>query len=164
MFLWWGIFIAATPVFGNTFRWIAIASPLFTMVLILLLSGVNIGEESANKKYGLKPEYIAYKEQTSNVIPLPNGLYKVHLTNFPRKRKWQYTLCPKRRLLFPFLCRVKPRQCPNLWKRTFFSTIQFTTTFLKEKKQEKKVKPPRKEHYTALNSLSCPHFLISGCY
>ncbi|KAJ8903617.1 hypothetical protein NDN08_004719 [Rhodosorus marinus] len=73
--MWWGLFVAGAAVYGNTWRWVSILSPVFLMTILLFLSGINLGEESANKKYGSKPEYWKYKKETSNVIPFPNGLF-----------------------------------------------------------------------------------------
>mmetsp|Transcript_19976 Transcript_19976/g.47579 ORF Transcript_19976/g.47579 Transcript_19976/m.47579 type:complete len:305 (-) Transcript_19976:79-993(-) len=72
--LWWGIFIACTPVF-RPWMWVAILSPLLVSLLILFVSGLPILEKSANKRYGGSSEYKEYREQTSILLPLPPGVY-----------------------------------------------------------------------------------------
>ena len=75
--------------FGNILLWIGIflfcysgGVPLWTVVgvlwitfLLFFVSGINLLEDSSNKKYGDNPEYHSYKSQTSIFIPLPNSLY-----------------------------------------------------------------------------------------
>jgi len=72
--LWWGIFISATPVLRRG-QWGVIAGPIFITLLLLFVSGIPLLEESADKKHGKNPEYRAYKNKTSPLIPLPPALY-----------------------------------------------------------------------------------------
>ncbi|KAJ7545995.1 hypothetical protein O6H91_08G019500 [Diphasiastrum complanatum] len=72
--LWWGIFIAATPVLRGG-QWAVIASPIFTMFVLLFLSGIPLLEASADKRYGSNREYQEYKNKTSPLIPLPPAVY-----------------------------------------------------------------------------------------
>eukprot|EP00128_Syssomonas_multiformis_P006237 Colp12_sorted_trinity150504_noHs@750 len=69
--LWWGIFIAATPVLQG-FQYLAILSPLFVMFLLNRVSGVPLLEKKADKEWGDNPEYKAYKQRTPVLIPFMN--------------------------------------------------------------------------------------------
>ena len=75
---WWGIFIIAASDMGGARSWayFTVISPLFITVLILFVSGLPILEAGAHKRYRDHPEYTAYIEETSILIPLPNGLYR----------------------------------------------------------------------------------------
>ncbi|XP_075491973.1 uncharacterized protein LOC142530087 isoform X3 [Primulina tabacum] len=72
--LWWGIFVAATPVLKKA-EWLVIFGPIFLTLLLLFLSGFPLLEESADKKYGNVSAYIHYKRTTSPLILLPPALY-----------------------------------------------------------------------------------------
>ncbi|XP_057770490.1 uncharacterized protein LOC130990293 isoform X2 [Salvia miltiorrhiza] len=74
IFLWWGIFVAATPVLKNA-EWLVILGPIFLTLLLLFVSGIPLLEESADKKYGNIPAYRHYKRKTSPLILLPPALY-----------------------------------------------------------------------------------------
>ncbi|XP_026380801.1 uncharacterized protein LOC113275500 isoform X1 [Papaver somniferum] len=76
--LWWGVFIASTPVLKGA-EWLVIFGPIFLTLLLLFVSGIPLLEESANKKFGNVEEYKHYKRTTSPLIPLPPILY----TNLP---------------------------------------------------------------------------------
>ncbi|KZV56494.1 hypothetical protein F511_22302 [Dorcoceras hygrometricum] len=72
--LWWGIFVAATPVLKNA-EWLVILGPIFLTLLILFLSGIPLLEKSSDLKYGNTSEYIHYKRTTSPLVLLPPALY-----------------------------------------------------------------------------------------
>ncbi|CAA3020172.1 DUF1295 domain-containing [Olea europaea subsp. europaea] len=74
IFLWWGIFVASTPVLENA-EWLVIFGPIFLTLLLLFLSGIPLLEESADKKYGGVAAYRDYKRTTSPLILLPPALY-----------------------------------------------------------------------------------------
>ncbi|KAL9170254.1 hypothetical protein ABFS82_04G132800 [Erythranthe guttata] len=74
IFLWWGIFVAATPVLKNA-EWLVILGPIFLTLLLLFISGLPLLEESADKKYGNVSTYMHYKRTTSPLILLPPALY-----------------------------------------------------------------------------------------
>ncbi|XP_047269808.1 uncharacterized protein LOC107855398 isoform X2 [Capsicum annuum] len=63
IFLWWGIFVASTPVLEGA-EWLVVFGPVFLTLLLLFVSGIPLLEESADKKYGNVAEYIIYKETT----------------------------------------------------------------------------------------------------
>ncbi|XP_058227510.1 uncharacterized protein LOC131335962 isoform X2 [Rhododendron vialii] len=90
IFLWWGIFLASTPVLNGA-EWLVVLGPLFLTLLLLFVSGIPLLEESADKKFGNVPAYRAYKSTTSPLIPLPPVIYgslpswfkKAFLLEFP---------------------------------------------------------------------------------
>ncbi|TMX00012.1 hypothetical protein EJD97_001529 [Solanum chilense] len=66
IFLWWGIFVASTPVLEGA-EWLVVLGPVFLTLLLLFVSGIPLLEESADKKYGNVAEYIIYKDTTRSV-------------------------------------------------------------------------------------------------
>ncbi|CAD6206336.1 unnamed protein product [Miscanthus lutarioriparius] len=74
MFLWWGIFVASTPVLSDA-EWLVILGPIFLTLLLLFVSGIPLLESSADKRYGRLEEYRVYKNITSPLIPLPPAVY-----------------------------------------------------------------------------------------
>ena len=50
---------------------IAVISPLFVSFLLLTLSGIPLLEKSADTRYGKNPTYVAYKQETSPLLPFP---------------------------------------------------------------------------------------------
>ncbi|MCL7042242.1 hypothetical protein MKW94_015305 [Papaver nudicaule] len=72
--LWWGVFIASTPVLKGA-EWLVIIGPIFLTLLLLFVSGIPLLEESADKKFGNVQEYKHYKRTTSPLIPLPPIMY-----------------------------------------------------------------------------------------
>lgn len=99
IFLWWGIFVASTPVLEGA-EWLVILGPIFLTLLLLFVSGIPLLEESADKKFGNVAGYRQYKSTTSPLIPLPPAVYG----NLP---SWV-----KATFLFelPFYSRNLPRQ------------------------------------------------------
>jgi hypothetical protein len=76
MLLWWGVFLVSLFVANfDTVGWLGIASPLFTMLILLFLSGLPTTEPSQNKKFHTNAEFQRYKKRTSIVIPFPPFLY-----------------------------------------------------------------------------------------
>ncbi|GKV23662.1 hypothetical protein SLEP1_g33366 [Rubroshorea leprosula] len=104
--LWWGIFVASSPVLEGA-EWLVIVGPIFLTLLLLFVSGIPLLEESADKKFGNVGPYRVYKKTTSPLIPLPPAVYR----NLP--------LWFKATLLFefPFYSRNLPQEEPN-WCRT----------------------------------------------
>lgn len=64
-----GIFITASTGFGRIGQWISILSPIFTAYLLINVSGINILEASAEKKWGFAPDYVSYKRNVPVLIP-----------------------------------------------------------------------------------------------
>ena len=75
MILWWGLFITCSTVFQPSMYW-SIAGPGMLTLLLLFVSGVNLLEESSNKRYGALPEYREYKASVSNLIPFPPSIFR----------------------------------------------------------------------------------------
>lgn len=75
---WWGIFISSSQSFsdGTKSGYFIIISPVFITFLLLLLSGIPILERNANNRYKNDEDYLKYRNETSILIPLPNGLYR----------------------------------------------------------------------------------------
>ena len=75
--------MTCTPVFdgpdGLGWGYLTIASPLLTMAILLLLSGVTISERDSRKRYlqpGDPKGFEKYVRETSVLIPLPPSLYR----------------------------------------------------------------------------------------
>jgi len=66
--LWTGITIIAAPVYEGT-QWLALITPLFVYWLLNKVSGVNLLEERADKKWGDDPAYQQYKKETPVFFP-----------------------------------------------------------------------------------------------
>ncbi|XP_020257010.1 uncharacterized protein LOC109833670 isoform X2 [Asparagus officinalis] len=74
IFLWWGIFVASTPVLRGA-EWLVMIGPIFLTLLLLFVSGIPLLEKSADKRHGSSEEYRIYKLTTSPLVPLPPGVY-----------------------------------------------------------------------------------------
>ena len=66
--LWTGITIIAAPVYEGA-QWLALITPLFVYLLLNKVSGVNLLEERADKKWGDDPAYQQYKKDTPVFFP-----------------------------------------------------------------------------------------------
>ncbi len=66
--LWVGIAIVSLPTLHG-FQYITLISPIFIYFLLTRISGVNLLENSADKKWGDQPDYIKYKKDTSVLVP-----------------------------------------------------------------------------------------------
>ena len=66
--LWIGIAMISVPSLSG-FQYITLISPLFITLLLTKISGVNLLEDHADKKWGSLPEYIEYKKETSVLVP-----------------------------------------------------------------------------------------------
>jgi steroid 5-alpha reductase family enzyme len=69
--LWTGIFIIALPVLQG-WQWLAGLSPVFVYILLTKVSGINMLEEIADKRWGGEKEYEEYKKNTSVLILRPS--------------------------------------------------------------------------------------------
>ncbi len=68
--LWTGIAIMAVPVLSG-WRWVALVSPLFVVVLLTRISGIPTLERRGAKRWGADPAYQEYVRTTSVLIPRP---------------------------------------------------------------------------------------------
>ncbi|KAJ1394233.1 hypothetical protein SESBI_34336 [Sesbania bispinosa] len=100
--LWWGIFVASTPVLRDA-EWLVIIGPIFLTLLLLFVSGIPLLEDSADKKFGNVDGYRTYKKRTSPLIPLPPPVY----ANLPTWFKTTFLF------EFPFYNRNLPQEDPN---------------------------------------------------
>ena len=66
--LWTGIAVIALPTFSGL-QYLALISPIFTYLLLTRVSGVNLLEASADKKWEGNDAYIKYKEKTAVFFP-----------------------------------------------------------------------------------------------
>jgi len=66
--LWIGIYIITLPATSGL-EYLGIISPLFVIVLLNKVSGINLLEASADKKWGSSKEYQKYKKITPKLIP-----------------------------------------------------------------------------------------------
>ena len=73
--LWSGIALIAFPVLEG-WQYATLISPVFVVVLLTKISGVRMLENRANKQWGNDPDYQAYRDRTSVLVPMPAGLIK----------------------------------------------------------------------------------------
>ena len=70
--LWSGIAVLAFPVLQG-WQYATLISPIFVVVLLTKISGVRMLENRANKQWGNDPDYQAYRDSTSVLVPMPPG-------------------------------------------------------------------------------------------
>lgn len=80
MLIWWGVFISCCPVFAvSTAGYATIASPIFTMLILLFLSGMPTAEGKNLARFFKTEEsadaYREYFDKTSPIILFPPALY-----------------------------------------------------------------------------------------
>ncbi|QEN08719.1 DUF1295 domain-containing protein [Oceanispirochaeta crateris] len=75
--LWWALFIMAIPSL-NAWLYLTVIGPIFITLLLLFVSGIPLLEKSAEKQYGLNPEYQDYKRRTSIFVLLPPQKKVIH--------------------------------------------------------------------------------------
>jgi len=68
--LWIGIFISSASVAINA-GWLSVLSPVYTIFLLVFVSGIPMAEATSMKKYGDTPGYKEYVDTVSVLIPLP---------------------------------------------------------------------------------------------
>lgn len=69
MLCWIGVYLFVFSSLTNMQRILALASPLFIIVLLLFITGLPPLEKYADKKFGRTKEYIEYKRKTSILLP-----------------------------------------------------------------------------------------------
>jgi len=86
--LWLGLFISSSTVYAVNTQWAywSISSFVFTYIILVYGSGLPPAEQRSNKKWGGQPEWEAYKQRTSVLIPCPPCIF-VHL---PSCFKWLF--------------------------------------------------------------------------
>lgn len=68
--LWTGILIMTIPLLAST-AWLAVISPLFVTLLLTKVSGINLQNAQAAKRWGDDPDYQEYRANTPALIPMP---------------------------------------------------------------------------------------------
>lgn len=68
--LWTGMAIMAVPILTG-WRWVVLISPIFVTVLLTRISGIPMLERRSEQRWGDDPEFRAYTDSTSVLIPLP---------------------------------------------------------------------------------------------
>ena len=66
--LWFGISVMTIPLL-NGWQYISLISPFFVYILLTSISGVNLLEDKADKKWGNLESYQKYKKNTPGLIP-----------------------------------------------------------------------------------------------
>ncbi|MEV4737104.1 MULTISPECIES: DUF1295 domain-containing protein [unclassified Microbacterium] len=66
--VWVGVFVTAAPTLVG-WQWIAVLSPLFVILLLTRVSGIPLLEARAEKKWGDRADYAAYRDSTPVLIP-----------------------------------------------------------------------------------------------
>ncbi|MFL0356162.1 DUF1295 domain-containing protein [Erythrobacter sp. GH1-10] len=70
--LWLGILVIAIPLLSG-WSYLAIISPIFVTLLLTKVSGINLLDGIAKKRWGDDPEYREYTSKTPKLIPRPPG-------------------------------------------------------------------------------------------
>lgn len=68
--LWTGILVIALPQLSG-WSWLAVASPLFVALLLTRVSGINLLDAIATKRWGDDPAWQAYRRNTPVLFPRP---------------------------------------------------------------------------------------------
>lgn len=68
--LWVGIVIIAFPLLSG-WAFLVFASPIFITLLLTKISGINMLDAAAAKRWGDDLDYQAYRERTSVLVPMP---------------------------------------------------------------------------------------------
>ena len=68
--LWLGIALVAAPVLQG-WQLFSLISPVFVILLLTRVSGIPLLEARAQKRWGDDPEWHAYRQRTSRLIPRP---------------------------------------------------------------------------------------------
>lgn len=68
--LWFGILVIALPQLSG-FNWLVVFSPVFVTLLLTKVSGINLLDAIAKKRWGDDPAYQAYRARTPVLFPRP---------------------------------------------------------------------------------------------
>ncbi len=68
--LWVGIAVIALPALSG-WQYVTLISPVFVFVLLTRISGIPMLERRARRRWGSDPEWQAYLDRTSKLIPRP---------------------------------------------------------------------------------------------
>ena len=70
--IWIGMAVISFPALSG-WQYATLISPLFVILMLTKVSGINLLEENADKKWGNLDEYQAYKANTAVLIPFYKG-------------------------------------------------------------------------------------------
>lgn len=70
MSLWWGVYTFCAGQFKG-WEYAAVASPLFTMLILTKLSGIPIQERQARERWSNDEDYQEYRRNTRLLVPFP---------------------------------------------------------------------------------------------
>jgi steroid 5-alpha reductase family enzyme len=68
--LWTGILVIALPLLSGG-AWLAVISPLFVALLLTKVSGINLLDAIAKRRWGDDPQWQAYRRSTPVLLPRP---------------------------------------------------------------------------------------------
>jgi steroid 5-alpha reductase family enzyme len=68
--LWTGVLIVALPVLSG-WSWLTVISPVFVTLLLTKVSGINLQNAQATKRWGDDPAYQEYRCNTPALFPMP---------------------------------------------------------------------------------------------
>jgi len=68
MTLWVGMFLLCVSAFRET-QYAAVISPIFVILLITKISGINLLEAKGEERYGKDPKYQEYKKKVAVLVP-----------------------------------------------------------------------------------------------
>jgi steroid 5-alpha reductase family enzyme len=71
MLVWWGIALPGAFAFRGI-EFLYFLGPAYITLLLLFVSGIPLLEKEADRKWGDRADYRAYKARTSILVPLPN--------------------------------------------------------------------------------------------
>ena len=66
--IWLGISFSTLPILSG-WQFVTLISPIFVILLLTKVSGINLLEAAADDKWALDKNYQDYKEKTSVLIP-----------------------------------------------------------------------------------------------
>ncbi|KAK3085598.1 hypothetical protein FSP39_005934 [Pinctada imbricata] len=72
--IWIGVFIISTSICEGG-KWAGVLSPIFTMAILLFLSGIPLLEKKSDERYRKNEIYRDYKNRTSPLLPVPPPCY-----------------------------------------------------------------------------------------
>lgn len=75
MTMWWGIWVVAQQAFTADWMYASLIGPIFTMLVLCFLSGMNLSEPQYDTKWASNDGYQEYRRTTSILIPMPTCLY-----------------------------------------------------------------------------------------
>ncbi len=70
--VWTGVYVIAVQALPLGLALTALISPLFIMSLLLFVSGIPLLEKAADRRWGARKAYRAYKKRTSILVPFPH--------------------------------------------------------------------------------------------